>query len=60
MGKATDPPHVDLPAIVRSQRRGQRRRERHGSKAMVNNREWGIELVIGNYNPPSLSITLKS
>ena len=26
-GKATDPPHVDLPAIVRSQRRGQRRRE---------------------------------
>ena len=27
--KATDPPHVDLPAIVRSQRRGQRRRERH-------------------------------
>ena len=25
-GKATDPPHVDLPAIVRSQRRGQRRR----------------------------------
>ena len=24
-GKATDPPHVDLPAIVRSQRHGQRR-----------------------------------
>ena len=26
-GKATDPPHVDLPAIVRSERRGQRRRK---------------------------------
>ena len=26
-GKATDPPHVDLPAIVRSQRRGQQRRQ---------------------------------
>ena len=26
-GKATDPPHVDLPAIVRSQGRGQRRRQ---------------------------------
>ena len=25
MGEAADPPHVDLPAIVRSQRRGQRR-----------------------------------
>ena len=26
-GKATDPPQVDSPAIVRSQRRGQRRRQ---------------------------------
>ena len=26
-GEATDPPHVDLPAIVRSQRHGQRRRQ---------------------------------
>ena len=26
-GKATDPPHMDLPAIVRSQRHGQRRRQ---------------------------------
>ena len=26
-GEVTDPPHVELPAIVRSQRRGQRRRQ---------------------------------
>ena len=32
-GKATDPPHVDLPAIFRNQRRGHRRR--HGCKTIM-------------------------
>ena len=31
-GKATDPPHVDSPAIVRSQRRRQRRRQGNSTK----------------------------
>ena len=39
-GKVMDPPHVDLPAIVRSQRHGQRRRQglltvsRHQSQSL--------------------------
>ena len=46
-GKATDPPHVDLPAIVRSQRRGQRWRERRNQPtiAMNNNTMYQLWLT---------------